>query len=114
MGGFNNAYYSNYALGLGRNQGTGAYSIGQSFGDSVSFAQGLLEIASGVITGTGGVAISSTGVGAVVGLPATAVGVGLAAHGSSLVGTSIYNFSRSAQIGEGKDFTTGQKREIIG
>ena len=107
--GFNNAYYTNYAFGAGRNQGTGAYSVGQSFGDGVSFAQGLLEIAGGTITGTGGVAVSATGVGAIAGVPATAAGVALVGHGSSLVASSAYSFSKSLGGKKDTDVYIGSK-----
>ncbi|HEX9504004.1 MAG TPA: DUF2341 domain-containing protein, partial [Patescibacteria group bacterium] len=101
LDGFNNAYYTNYALGIGRNQSNnGAYSIGQSFGDGVSFGQGMLEMAGGTLLDAGGITISGTGVGAVVGVPAIVAGIAVAGHGASLMGTSAYNFAKSLTGGD--------------
>lgn len=96
MNGFNNAYYSNYTLGLGRIENNNqSYKLGQSIGDAISFTQGALEMGFGVIAASGGVAISTTGVGAIAGAPAAIAGTAAIAHGGTLVASSSYQFSEN-------------------
>jgi len=57
-------------------------------------AQGALEAALGVTTQGGGVVVSSSGVGALVGAPAIAAGVAITGHGIGVAGSGAYNLSK--------------------
>jgi RHS repeat-associated protein len=75
-----------------------AYNAGQTVGDVISIAQGVVEGAAGLITTGGGGVVSGTGVGAVVGVPAVAVGVVATAHGTSTAKNGLNNLLNSGQV----------------
>ncbi|WP_197051732.1 MULTISPECIES: hypothetical protein [Anoxybacillus] len=61
-----------------------AYKAGQTFGHAVATIAGVMETTGSVAIGTGGVVLNATGVGAVIGTPATAVAAVGVAHGTGL------------------------------
>ena len=95
LSGFNNAYYTNYAFGLGRVESNNtSYQLGQTFGDAVSVTQGALEIAGGTILSSGGFALATTVAGAPVGAVAMGAGAALVGQGSALAGSGAYQLSQ--------------------
>ncbi len=102
-----NAFASNFWLGAGRvtyqNYGGNQsdYAGGQRLGDGASVAWGGVETSLGDTIGTGGVAISSTGVGALAGVPAAALGAAMVSHGVGIAATAAYNLSANDEVGEG-------------
>jgi RHS repeat-associated protein len=71
--------------------GTSAYQAGQTMGDAVSVVAGVGEVVIGTVLGTGGVAVSSTGAGVIVGAPAAAAGAAVATHGTLTAANGIKN-----------------------
>src|SRR3989344_3699334 len=95
LSGFNNAYYTNYAFGLGIVESNNtSYQLGQTIGDAVSVTQGAMEIAGGAILSSGGFALATTGAGAPVGAVAMGAGAALVGHGSALAGSGAYQLSQ--------------------
>jgi RHS repeat-associated protein len=72
-----------------------AHGIGMTIGDVVSVAGGLFETAAGGTATIGGVAVSGTGAGAVVGVPVAAGGLVVAAHGVSTAKNGVDNLLKS-------------------
>ncbi len=92
-----NGYNSSMTLGLIRelnpsSQANGSdFASGQQFGKLAAVAQGVVEFVVGdAAAGTGG-ALSLSGVGAIVGVPAVVGGVSLATHGGSVVVHTLDN-----------------------
>jgi RHS repeat-associated protein len=83
-----------------------AFILGRYGGRGVSDALSMLELAVGAGCSTGGLAASSTGFGALVGIPAEALGLGLVAHGTLVFlrptePLPLAYFSEAGQAGEG-------------
>ncbi|ANB59435.1 hypothetical protein [Anoxybacteroides amylolyticum] len=74
-----------------------AYELGQMTGHAVSTLAGTIETVGFTTLEVGGIAISSTGVGAAVGAPATAIAAVGATHGATLTATGGSNFVQSAK-----------------
>ncbi|MCX6786175.1 MAG: hypothetical protein NTZ18_05030, partial [Candidatus Komeilibacteria bacterium] len=113
--GVSNAFVSNNAFGLGRVDSNDAYfNAGQTVGDVASMAQGALEAALGVTAQGGGAVVSSSGVGALVGAPAIALGLAVAGHGIGVAGTGAYNLSESLKGGKVSSYVAKPGDEISG
>jgi RHS repeat-associated protein len=84
VAGLANALGSNNALGAGRvEQTSNAGRMGQAVGDAVSTVQGTAEALFGGGVEGMGLALDSTGVGAVLGVPLNVAGAGIIAHGTT-------------------------------
>ncbi len=116
MGGFNNAYYSNYAFGFGRNDNNDFYySSGQRLGDAVSFSQGLIELMGGALGTTGGTLVTATGIGAPAGAVTIVGSSALAAHGTQLTltsGSNLFNFSELNSGGNKNNSNNNKQLDI--
>jgi hypothetical protein len=103
IGGLDDAVVSNNVGGLGRTITNDTYfNAGQAVGDAASMVQGVVEIAEGLAAGAGGVAISGTGAGALVGAPVTAEAVVITAHGAATLTAGAYHLSQSGGSGAPK------------
>ncbi|MCZ0756212.1 polymorphic toxin type 8 domain-containing protein [Anoxybacillus sp. J5B_2022] len=74
-----------------------AYKAGQAFGHAVATIAGVMETTGSVAIGTGGVVLNATGVGAVIGTPATAIAAVGVAHGAGLTAAGGTGFSKSVK-----------------
>ena len=84
VGGLTNAYGSDNLAGAGRQeQTTGAGRKGQVVGDFIAGVQGDVEVLLGAGGEIAGTALDTTGVGALVGVPANVLSAGLIAHGGT-------------------------------
>lgn len=107
--GFINAIINNNTLGLSPRvdpndfgSNATAVQVGQTVGDVVSLVQGTIETTMGLSESGAGVLASSTGAGALVGVPMTIQGAALATHGTgvaakagSSIAQDLYMFSQS-------------------
>lgn len=98
------------AQGFERGSGSTAYSTGQTVGDVISVAQGVVEFAIGATIATGGtvggVVTSPTGVGAVAGAAVATGGVVVATHGGNTARNGLNNLLKS----EGSSSTRTKNR----
>jgi RHS repeat-associated protein len=82
-----------------------AYNVGQTVGDVISVAQGVIEGAAGGTIATGGAAVgvvtSPTGVGAIAGGAVAAGGTVVAVHGVSVAKNGLNHLMNSQSSGEG-------------
>jgi RHS repeat-associated protein len=91
-----NALASNNQLGLGRLESRNSdFQVGQAIGDALSTIQGTVEVLAGGGTSGGGFALSTTGVGAFVGVPTSAAGLALIGHGSTTAGSGFVHLAKS-------------------
>jgi hypothetical protein len=74
-----------------------AYQAGQMVGHAVSTLAGMAETTGFAAVGTGGIVLDATGVGVVVGAPATAIAAAGVTHGATLASTGSANFAKSAK-----------------
>jgi len=74
-----------------------AYKAGQVFGHAVATIAGVMETTGSVAIGTGGMVLNATGIGAVIGTPATAIAAAGVTHGATLTATGSTNFAKSAK-----------------
>jgi RHS repeat-associated protein len=91
FGGFTNArsLASNYV----NESGAADFNMGQDMGDVASMAVGAMMVEGGTGAAVGGVTVSATGVGAVVGAPTALGGIAMAAEGTILAGTGAANLA---------------------
>ena len=81
-----NAWVSDNLGGAGRNEAYNSdYAKGQAVGDAGAAVTGAIEARTGDATIVGGVGASTTGVGALAGVPAVAIGAAAEVHGSATV-----------------------------
>ncbi|WP_427392370.1 HNH/ENDO VII family nuclease [Geobacillus icigianus] len=73
-----------------------AYEWGQMTGHAVSTVAGVVETAGAIPLAAAGIALSGTGVGAAIGVPATAIAAMGAAHGATLATTGSSHFVQHA------------------
>lgn len=89
--GFLAAVVDNASLGAVDKRGSmnytdaGDYNMGQNLGDVASVVIGGIEGNAGTGTAAGGLALSTSGVGTVVGVPAVEAGAAMATHGSMMM-----------------------------
>jgi len=95
-----NAFGSNLVLGGGRAEPYNPdFQLGQSLGDVASIGAGLYEtIVGGTVAGGGGLLTASV-VGSPVGVPATTVAVGVAAHGVGVSASGLIHLSKNSKEG---------------
>lgn len=74
-----------------------AYQAGQIAGHAVSTLAGMAETTGFAAVEAGGIVLDATGVGAVVGAPATAIAAVGVTHGATLTATGSANFAKSAK-----------------
>lgn len=91
-----NAYGSDNLAGAGRvSQDTTAGRMGAAFGDAGAMATGSLEFLGGLGGEAGGGALDSTGVGAIVGVPANVASAGLIVHGGTTAAEGAGNLGKN-------------------
>ncbi len=101
MNGLANSYSSNMTLGLVKEvdpnnyKNSDSFESGQTAGRYLAMAQGAAEFIIGGIAAGGGGALTLTGGGAVVGVPAIAFGIPLALHGGTV---SVYTAANIARV----------------
>lgn len=102
-----NAIASNNMLGYGRIESSSSgFGAGQTTGDVISFGQGIVEAAAGVIAvaggTTGGVITSPTGVGVIAGAGVSAGGIVAVGHGYGVGTTAAQNLFADLGSGGGR------------
>ena len=103
-----NAIGSNNALGAGRvEQTSSAGRMGQAVGDAASTVQGTTEaLFGGGVEGVG-LALDSTGVGAVLGVPLNVAGAGIIAHGTTTAVVGGIHLAQDSSKGSGSSNEKG-------
>ena len=86
-----NSFSSNNLIGPRVEPGTDAIYYGQMAGDVATIVQGLAEMVIGSAGTAAGAGMSSTGVGALVGVPVAAVSVATTTHGGAVASLSLHN-----------------------
>ncbi len=85
------------SVGFQRETGrTGAFAAGQTVGDAISVAQGIVEIAAGVVTAAAGGAgeIVTAGGATPVAVPVIAAGVAVTSHGAVTLTNAVNNITK--------------------
>jgi RHS repeat-associated protein len=103
-----NSYATNFTLGIGRQSGDASFRLGQAIGDVASAVVGVVEVSGGVGGEVGGIALDSTGAGAVVGVPLNVVSAGLISHGTVMTSAALGHLI-SAPFERGSEHTSGAR-----
>jgi filamentous hemagglutinin len=98
---------------------TVAYKVGKVTGDIASIALAIVEVELGLAIGAGGVTLSATGIGALLGIPAVAAGTAVAGHGVMTGTNAAGNFAENAGdlyrfIANGGNKGTGKAANDLG
>ncbi|MEM6699779.1 MAG: RHS repeat-associated core domain-containing protein [Bacteroidota bacterium] len=106
--GVSNSWSSNNFIGPRVSPGSKAVEYGQMLGDILSIAQGVGEMFIGGAETAAGAGMSSTGIGALVGVPVSAMGVATTTHGGAVASHSLHNLLFAK--GKKKDKMKGGKK----
>jgi len=103
-----NAWVSDNLGGAGRNEAYNSdYAKGQAVGDAGAAVTGAIEARTGDATIVRGVGASTTGVGALAGVPAVAIGAAAEVHGSATAATALIYLAKAA--GDASSSSQGPK-----